>query len=308
MSEFELPAFELVNQFGNVILRTGLVVTFFMPGDHGAHATVVRSSIVDYLHRFVNDRKLYLADADGYFAPLNAAKLAAVLEEKFDSGYHEAQLYLIDSPSDAPLFSAQYCGLDRIKLERMNWPNAVCGLSFCFSIDSLAGDGLTEVYQFSNTLATILPFSSGHVAPAFIFRDGVGAGEAFVMIRGLSARYRCLDIPALLPDCFEVGAGPKGAFWGNYLGRELVDELGGEAAIRGFFGTHDVRVERIEQGALSIYLDKIPISGDTNRREDIEEYCYAFQLLGRAMRPRTMAYLEFDEQAMADWLHRLAAP
>lgn len=307
MTELVLPDFELEDPFGNVIMRTGLVVTFFLRSEHRAHAAAVQSAVTAFVQRFMGGSTLFAVDAHGEFTELTGNGFAESMREKFEPAARETQLHITDSPIEAPYLSARYCGLERQKLESMNWPNAVCGLAFCFSIGALEGDGLSHIQEFGEKVVASLPFASGYVAPAFVYRDGVGADQAFATMRRLCARYRCFDIPALLPDCFEVGGGPKGIYWGNYWGRELVDELGGEHVIRRrLLASPEIRIRPIGLGALNVYLGALPIAGDSNRKEDVDNYRSAFRLLEPALRPRTMPYLEFDEPAMSDWLTRFA--
>jgi hypothetical protein len=150
----------------------------------------------------------------------------------------------------------------------------------------------------------MLPFSFGYLSPAFVYLEGIGEPGAFQTIRSLSRRFLCLDIPALLPDCFEVGDGPKGAFWGTYLSRQLVERVGGESVVNERLAGHDVRVTPLEQGSLSVYLGPVPIGGDVNRQENVSVYHAAFSLFSGIILPRTMPYMNFEDEAMREWLYR----
>lgn len=306
MVELTVPQFEFRLETGALALHDGFVVTFFLPASHQRIAIPVRASLERYLRLPGMPQKLGAIGVDGFPMWLDAPGLQRLVAERLDPDRTEADLHIIDSLDGASSFSIRYHGLNLTKLAEARWPNGVSGMRFTFPTDYLGDEGLLQMFVFANELAAILPYSFGYVSPAFVYLEGIGEPAAFKMIRSLSRRYPCLDVPALLPDCFELGEGPKGAYWGTYLGERLVERVGGEARLRNHLAGYDVRITPFEHGAMSVYLGPMPIGGDVNQREDIAPYQAAFGLLSTLMLPREMPYMHFDEEAMHEWLYRFA--
>jgi hypothetical protein len=306
MIEMNLPRFEFHLESGALALHDGFAVIFFLPGSHQQNCHFVRASIEAYLNLPGMAEILGTIDEEGYPILLDASGLETVIADRLVSGHNETTLHIVDTTEGASSFSIDYFGLDPAKQAEADWPNAVSGIRFTFPTDFLGETGLLEIFNFANEIAAFLPFSFGYVSPAFVFHEGVGEPAAFEVIRGLSRRYRCIDIPALLLDCLEVGEGPKGAYWGNYLSASMVKQLGGEAGIRIHFAAQDVRIRSYDNLSMSIYLSRIPLAGDVNRCEDISTYKAAAHLFADLILPRSVPYLDFDEEAMAEWLNRFA--
>jgi hypothetical protein len=319
MIAMTLPQFGFLMESGVLALHDGFVVTFFLFGNHQQNASMVRAAIKRYLKLPGMAANLGTIDEEGYPMTLDTQSLWSVIgegldssagaatthiEEETDHSLVEASLQIIDSTEGAPRFSIRYFGFDRDKVAAGGWPHVASGIRFTFPTDFLGERGLREMYGFTNEVAAILPFSFGYVSPAFVYHEGIGEPAAFEMIRRLSRRYRCLDIPALVPDCLEIGDGPKGAYWGNYLSAPMVNQLGGEATIRGHFAGQEVRITIYDNGSMSVYLGRVPIAGDVNRREDVKVYKAASNLFSDFILPRSVLYLDFDEEAMSEWLHR----
>jgi len=307
MLEITVPSFEYQLETGVVALRDGFVVTFFLPHPHATARRFVRASIDRYLDLPEITSTLGFIDAEGWPQLTDSAGLQRVIAERLGGEQSRADLHIIDSTADASRFSVRYYGFDLPALADLGWPNAVSGIRFTFPGDYLGPDGLLEMHRFCNEVAGILPFSFGYLSPAFVYLEGIGEPGAFETIRGLAKRFRGLDIPALLPDCFEVGEGPKGAYWGMYLAPTLVEQLGGTPRINEQFATHDVRLTPLERGSLSIYLGPAPIGGDVNRQEDVSVYRAAFGLIRPLVRPRRVPYMNFDEDTMLEWLYRFSS-
>ncbi|MGJ7614530.1 MULTISPECIES: type VI immunity family protein [unclassified Variovorax] len=311
MATFEHIAVNLTDGFGNELLRTGMVVTYFLDDEHASHAGVAGAAMLDFAQRFMAGRPVHFPD-DDVFAQADATDLRALLDDRVVRAAVPPKFTLVDSAVAAPRFSATYCGMDRAHLANIGWPHTACGLRFTFSLEDMDENGLFDIFEFAGRWARALPLASGYVAPAFVCRESAEEIVAFQGIARLCRRYRCMDIPALLVDCFEVGAGVKGAYWCNFLGRRALAEVGGEARLRAAFAGTGARVESIggiggiDEERLSVALEPLPIFGDVNRRQDLGLYRWAHGLFAPALRPRTVAYLGFDEESMQAWLHRFA--
>ena len=301
-----LPQFEFRMESGAIALRDGFVVNFFLPRSHVEISNIVERAVGLYLGLPGIPTVLGTLDGEGYPLMLGAGKLPSLIKDKLREGLTEAELQVIDSTDGTSSFSIRYHGFDLKDRSEKGWRSAVSGIRFTFPTSYLGEEGLLEIFQFSNNLAEMLPFSFGYVSPAFLYHEGVGEPAAFETIRGLCKRFLCLDIPFLLLDCLEVGSGPKGAYWGNYLSSSIVEKLGGEILVKKHFEGHDVRLRAQGNGAMSIYLGRSPIAGDVNRNENVEAHKVAFRIFAREMVQRTVPYMDFDEETMHHWLYRFA--
>lgn len=300
----ELPRFDLHVDGSTVVLHDGFVVTFFVPLSHGEAAPSVRSAIANYLRMPDVPKTLWLLDEEGYPQPNGPAQLAQRIYDALHGRWAECDLWIADAGNEAPRFRIRYHGLDLGRRRGEGWPHATSGVSFVFPTDYSGESGLLEIFNFANEIAHELPFSFGLVSPAFVQAEGSLESAAFQAMRGLSRRYRCLEIPALLPDCFQSADAAKGAYWGTYFGGSLLEGLGGESGLRvGFAGT-EVRFETLGPGRMSVYLDPLPIAGDVNRQEDVSKYRKAFDVVRARLPARDVTYMNFDDEAFEAWIHR----
>jgi hypothetical protein len=309
MTAYDYIAIDLADGNANVLLRDGIVATFFLSDAHAAHAALVKYAMQTFAARFMSGGAVYYPD-DDVFGEAKPEELGALLEARVVLPAQAPRFALLDSALDAPRFSAAYCGMDREHLAQFGWPHAACGLRFTFSLEAMDENGLFDLCEFAVRCARALPIASGYVAPAFIWREGIDENVAMNAVARLCRRYRCLDIPALMVDCFENGMGVKGAYWCNFFGPSAIALAGGEARLLAALAGTDAQVERLAEERLQVTLGSLPIAGDVNRREDLSLYRWVFSLLEAAVYPRTVPYMGFDEESMQAWIGRFsgAAP
>jgi hypothetical protein len=305
MTAYEHIAIDLTDGNANVLLRSGIVAIFFLEDAHAAHAGLVKLAMQGFATRFMTVGPIYYPD-DDVFGEVDIEEVAALLEAHVVHPAQPPKFALLDSAIHAPRFSAAYCGMDREHLAELDWPQAVCGLRFTFSLEAMDENGLSDICDFAAQCARALPITSGYVAPAFIWREGIDEDVAMKAVARLCRRYRCMDIPALLVDCFETGTGVKGVYWCNFLGPKAIAFAGGEARLVTALADTDVRVERIGDERLQVTLGSLPIFGDVNRRQDLSLYQWVFGLLEAGLHPRTVPYMDFDEESMQAWIGRFA--
>ena len=305
MTAYDYIAIDLTDGNANVLLRNGIVATFFLSNAHADHAALVKSAMQAFAARFMSGGLVCYPD-DDIFGEAKIEEVDALLEARVVHPAQPPKFALLDSALHAPRFSAAYCGMDREHLAQLDWPHAVCGLRFTFSLEAMDENGLCDICDFAARCARVLPIASGYVAPAFIWREGIDENVAMNAVARLCRRYRCLDIPALLVDCFETGVGAKGAYWCNFLGPAAIALAGGEVRLLAALADTDARVEHLDGERLQVTLGSLPISGDVNRRQDLTLYQSVFSLLNAAIYPRTVPYMGFDEESMQAWTGRFA--
>jgi hypothetical protein len=304
LASFYLPQFEMRVDSGTMVVRDGVVVTFFMPVSHAEVAPAVRAAIDLYLGLPDVPHAFWLLDSEGYPQRHEAPQLTARLNDALLGPAAECDLWIADMSNDAPRFRVRYHGLDLQRRFEEGWPSATSGLSFTLPTDYRGEAGLVEVFSFANEVAREVPFSFGLVSPAFVQAEGALESAAFAFIRGLSRRYRCFEIPALLPDCFECAGAAKGAYWGNYFGATLLANLGHEPGLRAAFAGTEIRFEALGPDKLSVYLDATPIAGDANRQEDVSKYRKALHVVRDMLPRRELTYIGFDDERFSAWTHR----
>lgn len=307
IGEMQLPRFSCRTETGLLALVDGIVVVFFLPGGHDKRSDMIQAALDRYLSLFGMPDRLGIVDEEGLPVLLGRDDVLRRVGSTLRSGTSEMQLSVVDNPSGASSYSMTYLSLDSNARTLPDGPEVVSGLKFTFPTDCGGDDALIRIFDLANELAGMLPFSSGYVAPAFLFHEGVGESAAFKIIRGLSKRFLCHDIPTLLVDSFSVGRGPKGAYWGNFFSPELVKELGGKDRFTELARAEDMRVRTDAGGVVSLWVEPIPQSGDVNRRADLSGYAALYKLLSSSIAAPALAYLEFDDEGMREWYERFAA-
>lgn len=130
---------------------------------------------------------------------------------------------------------------------------------------------------FCIKLARDLPFRSGHAG--FSIHKGLyDANRATTASLQFGLRYVAIDISDLDLSAWAVRRSCiKGVFWLNFLGFELLDELGVRIDKEAVVSTK-CEFEDLRYGLLMRCGD-VPILGDRNRIEDLSPYLEAFNIL-----------------------------
>lgn len=301
---FEAARLSMSDESGTVVLRDGLVVTFFVPESHRVVAPVVRALIDRYRSMPGVPAHWWGLDDEGIPCPFDPSHVSEFLDRKLLGTAEECDLWLADKGSGAADFQVRYHGLDLPRRRGEGWPRATSGVSFTFPSDYGEESGILGIFGFANELTHELPFTFGLVSPAFLLAEGAQESVAFACARALSRRYVCLEIPSLLIDCFECGAAAKNIYWGSYFGGALLAGLGGERGARSAFSGFGAKFELLRPEKVSVYLGPLPTAGDVNRREDTSRYRRAFDVIRAFLPDRVLTCSGFKDDEFDAWLHR----
>ena len=307
MNYSELPQFAVTVEAGPKVLHDGWVAAFYLAPPHARYKTEMRRCIEAYL-RFADSPDLrWAVDEDGDNVELSDAQIAETLDTLTAPGIDSAGFHLRDVASGVSGYRIRYVGIEDTHPTFERFPDSTNVLFMSYPSERIAASGVDALVAFHDELVSSLPISSGYVAPAFVSTSGGGEMAAFEKIRALSRRYRCLDIPYMSIERYEIGRRAKGAYWLNYLGPELVEKLGGLEALRADLADPRIRLRSLARGICAVQVDAGPLAGDVNRQEDVSAYRRLAQVLKPVRYEPTMEYPEFEMEDTLEWFARFDA-
>jgi hypothetical protein len=302
----DLPSVYADVEIGARVLQDGWVGVFYLPSPCTEHQAIAADCIYDYL-TFANSKNLCLEiDEEGDVVELTSdeidARLAALrIPSDASVGFH-----LLDNAVGVCGFHVRYIGLHPGEPMVEAFPNAVSLLMFAYPTQAVETAGIEAIVELHDSMASRLPLSSGYTSPAFLFANGAGEPAAFEAIRAMSRRYRCLDIPYISIDYFELGHKFKGAYWLNYLGAESIAALGGAEAIEKALQGAGVICRSLPGDVMALQVDAPPSGGDTNRQVDVSAYIAIAKLIEPLQYLPEIPFPGFEPEDTAEWFQRFA--
>lgn len=278
MSE-HYPRIRIHAKNGELLIREGVNLCFFMQRSHAEVAPFVLRSLETYLNAVGSHSLSWFADAQGDMQELDERAWAHLRRELLEK--RGALLYLKDRPGGAGEVQFEYYGrwLDDPALKRRDLP--VCAASFWLSTEYLEKHGPERLRELALELAAPLPFHSGHAGLAFNApMDGLGVSEE---LHRHCFRHPGLDVLQLNYLSMELGTRVRGAHWLTFLGQPVLGQLGGVAGLRDKLSSSDATVQPLDAARAVVTLGRWPEAGDTKSGQDLPSY----RELARVLEPWT---------------------
>ncbi|GGY36852.1 type VI immunity family protein [Pseudoduganella albidiflava] len=260
--------------------------------------------------------RLYQRDLPPYYATENMNRHKKASKATFDMlatwlqpgapprEFISLDLQATESPNDAPRDSFHVYGTEPAYPDHSDDDARVVAMS----LDPAVCDAATLLEVFVETCSAI-EFRSA-LAGFGMNTSRYEEEEAQTHAWAMGMRFRALDIPRMVDDALAVGSdGVKGVGWLTALGPEILDQLGGKAALRKALPA-EVALIDLPNGIV-LKAGEAPILGDRNRREPLAHYQKIYGLLApwidRAAKRSPSFNLETDYVDRTEaWFHRLA--
>jgi len=274
------PKFRLYSPDGCLALKEGLVLTFFMKRSHGQMASAIVRVLERYCEAVGREKLALYMDIEGEWQLLDEAGWTYVHQELL--GDLEAQntwLHLVDRAYEVVNYAFLYHGNNLDAPSNRDRPDLVSGLSLWLPTEELEARGPRWVRQLAMDLARELPLSSGYVSLAF---QHLGVPPLERPMLELARRHPGIDFLETLSATWAVGTRVRGAYWLNFYGPPLLEQLGGAAGLKSRLTRPGVEVEELEPGQkVLVSLGEWPEAGDTEHGQDMS----AYRELARVLEP-----------------------
>ncbi|SEN01710.1 Protein of unknown function [Stigmatella aurantiaca] len=294
------PKIRVLAQNGELLIREGLDICFYINRPHQEIAQAVMHSLETYITLTGPQALTWYVDMNGDMQALDSKNWDRIQTELLTG--RGAYLCLRDGPGGIGEFQFEYRGKPPTKTSSADWDRPVCVASFWLSTEFLEKHGPAQVRELALAIAQPLPFNSGHAGLSFnAFLDLIGvSGE----IRRWCFRYPGLDITHL--DCLssELGTRIKGVHWLTFLGQPVLDELGGATGLRGLLKSPSTEVQPLDSARVVITLGQSPEAGDIDQGNTLPQYRELARMLEPWLYQHRLCFSDFTEAETRRWERR----
>ncbi len=273
MSE-HYPRIRLQARSGTVVVREGLVLTFYLRPPHQSIAQDVVRALEAYM-RVVGSKALGLyADEEGEWQELDERSWSLILRELQGDGCPLMNLKAPDIPGS---YAFLYWGKDLESLSRMNKPDAMCEATFWLPTEFLEEHGPGRVRELAVEIASLLPLCSGSCGLSFIGGlDLVGVSRALARYW---MRYPGIDVSDESGYSWDVGTHIRGPHWINFLGQPVLGALEGAKGLGSRLQSPTTTVQALAGDKAVITLGEWPEAGDVEQGDVLPAYRELAQVL-----------------------------
>ncbi|MBN1203873.1 MAG: DUF3396 domain-containing protein [Myxococcaceae bacterium] len=150
---------------------------------------------------------------------------------------------------------------------------------FWLPTEYLETHGPARVRELALTLASLLPYDSGH--GGLSFNSSFVFAETAQSIKKICFRYPGIDIPMRGGLASLLGTRIDGVHWLNFLGPVVLKSLGGVEALRARLSSPGTTVQELGDGRALVSLGEWPEAGDLEAGKDLP----AYRELARVLEP-----------------------
>ncbi|MCY1076193.1 DUF3396 domain-containing protein [Archangium sp. miwbw1] len=173
-------------------------------------------------------------------------------------------------------FRFEYHGRPR---EDLDLPGFVSAVSFWLPTEYLEERGPEHVKELAVAIARELPLDSGYASLAFNYL--LESKPVMQLIQEQCFRYPGMDVHHLGTTSMYLGEKVRGAYWLNFYGQPLLDQLGGVEGLRARLTLPEVSIEELSAQKVLVSLGKWPEAGDVEQEREMQPY----RSLARALEP-----------------------
>ncbi len=253
---------------GQLVLREGLSLTFFMHRPHAEVAPAVLCSLEAYLRGVGAQALGWYADEDGCWQRLDDAGWAHVRDKLLHR--RRTQAHLADALRSEDRYRFEYYGMATDTLCMARDPGAVCAVSFWLPTEYLETHGPDRVRALAREVAAPLPFCSGQAGLSFNTETDLPG--VMRVIRRSCFRYPGLDIPDLGRLALKLGTRVRGPAWMTFLGQPVLGKLEGVEGLRARLRSPGTTVETLDSERAVVTLGPWPEAGDLDQDERLPAY------------------------------------
>ncbi|ATB37222.1 hypothetical protein CYFUS_002643 [Cystobacter fuscus] len=296
------PRLRKTRPHGQCVLREGLLLCFFMKRPHEELSRAITAAMNLYLDAIKPGHLGWYVnmggDVDpvehkgwaGAIQPLNDERWARVREDL--SSPTGCLIQLQEQPNEAGGFHFEYLGRER---DDIHLPGFVSAVSFWLPTEYLEAHGPSHVKELAKALARELPFDSGYASLAFNYLVEADFVTRFI-------REHCMDYPGMdIPHvdiAMSLGSKVKGAYWLNFYGQSLLEQLGGSEHLRTRLAHPGISIEELDARKVLVSLGEWPEMGAAR----------AYHLLARALEPHLHeeqpGWFGFSRDQLQRWQRR----
>lgn len=294
------PKIRVLAQNGELLIREGLDICFYINRPHREIAQAVMRSLETYIQSVGPQALTWYVDMDGDMQELDSKNWERIQNELLTR--RGAYVCLRDGPGGIGEFQFEYRGKPPTKPSSADWDRPVCVASFWLSTEYLEKHGAARVRELALAIANPLPFNSGHASLSFnAFLDLIGvSGE----LRRWCFRYPGLDITHLDSLSSELGSRVKGAYWLTFLGQPVLGELGGAVGLRGLLKSPGTEVQPLDSARVMVTLGQSPDAGDLDQGHTLPQYRELARVLEPWLYQHRIGFADFTEAETRRWERR----
>lgn len=300
------PVVSLHNENDGLVLRDGVVASFFLRASHHEIGKQAAAVFLRYIN-FIGSGRLKWFAGETQWEQLGAAELAQLHHEMSACQVEWSVLIdAVDNSLEVPEFRFRYRGKWLADPVFSPWESAVSSITLWFPTEFLNQLGAVAFREGIISIVHDLPFDSGYVSPAFCYLEGDAELVAFREIRRLAFRYPGIDVYDLLQTCFLIGQQLKGAYWLNFLGPAIVatniEKI--EALTAQLSRVPNASVEKLSVDSLIVTLGSAPNFAGPDSPANVDAYRTFTQVMQECIASNIGQFNCFDEQDMERWQQR----
>lgn len=294
MTQEKHPKLQRYMTNGFLILRDGLVLTFFIRRPHQEISAAVLRAL-DLYRDAVGPEKLgWYTHADGELHPLDSEGWTFIQGKLRSENGWPVELW--ESDEQVGGYRFEYRARLPALGSNLHSPDATCAAAFWLPTEYLEERGSARVKELAVALARELPLSTGYASLAFnTLSDELGVDQ---MLHELAFRYPGLDILDMRITQ-RIGARPKGAYWLNFYGQPLLEKLGGASGLRERLALPGVSLQELEADKVMVALGEWP---------EVEGEMRPYRQLARVLEPHlyqeTVRWPGFPPEELRRWERR----
>jgi hypothetical protein len=287
---------------GDLALREGLHLCFFMRRSHGEVFTSVARALDVYLDTVGRDKLGWYTAPEGEIQPMDDQGWEYVRYRLLETPQAEAcPLELLEHSNQVSGYRFEYGGRKLDSPAAARWPGLVSGVSFWLPTEYLEEQGPGRVKALTVALAHELPLTSGYANLAFNSMEILGADW---IISELCFQYPGLDVHDLSSTLLAVGTKVRGPYWLNFYGQPLLGQLGGPQALRACLPSPEVEVQELEQEKVLVALGEWPVVGNEEEPNTLRPYRELTRVLEPYLYEECIHWRSLTPEELRQWQRR----
>ncbi|WP_233166183.1 type VI immunity family protein [Archangium sp. Cb G35] len=262
---------------GRIGLREGLILCFFMRCPHDTASQAVTRALNLYLDAVGHEKLGWYVDMGGTLPPEEHKGWAGAIRPLDDAQWKKVRdelrapssciLQLEEYEDQVGGFHFEYHGRSPEDIAK---PGFVSAVSFWLPTEHLEEHGPEHVKELAVAIAREVPLDSGYVSLAF--NHLLPSKPVMRLIQEQCFRYPGMDVHNLSTTSMYLGEKARGAYWLNFYGQTLLDQLGGAGGIRAQLTHPEVSVEELNAQKVLVSLGKWPEAGDVEQEKEMRPY------------------------------------